>query len=106
MSQFRNNKIFIYESCEWMDNLVNYLLQQPVKTSFKSFKNSFHGKYYFKKNILSDEKSVPEYFKNQLSMILTKTFIWLQIFWSLTPTIRELDSREGGITKKKYLVII
>ena len=36
-------------------------------------------------------------------MIFTKTFIWLQIFWSLTPTIRELDAGVEGITKKKYL---
>ena len=38
-------------------------------------------------------------------MILTETFIWLQIFWPLAPTIRELDSREGGITENKSLFI-
>ena len=102
-------RFFIYESCEWLDNLVNYLLLYPVKTSpskvskTASKKNIFingnNVKYHFA------EKSFPEHFKNQLPMVFTKTVIWLQIFWSLTPTVGELDSREEGITEiKSYLL--
>ena len=34
-------------------------------------------------------------------MILTKTVIWFQIFWSVAPTIWKLNAREEGITKIK-----